>query len=379
VQQRPGFAASLAMSSSRIASHESIHGVNRRGWYQGEGALFIYTPDATRYNDNFWPTVNPYRLPGVTLDTIERSEGARGPGNEGSTSKSPWAGGVELGENAIASMGLMARDVTLTAKKSWFFFGDAIICLGSGVNSTDGRAIETIVENSKLSEKANEAFTVDGVTMPSNKGWNEEMKGVRWAHLHGAAPNSGIGWVFPQPATLKALRENRTGSWLDLSVKEDPTPITRNYLTLWFDHGKSPVNANYQYIVLPGKSAESVKAYAASGDVEIIANTEAAQVVQSKALGLLGITLWQAATQPVAGISSNAPLQLLIEEKADRFTLAVSDPTQLQKSIEVGIGLKAARLVSKYDGVTVITLNPLKVSINTDKSDGKTFRATFEK
>jgi hypothetical protein len=89
--------------------------------------------------------------------------------------------------------------------------------------------------------------------------------------------------------------------------------------------------------------------------------------------------LWQAATQPVAGISSYAPLQLLIEEKADRFTLAVSDPTQLQKSIEVGIGLKAARLVSKYDGVTVISLNPLKVSINTDKSDGKTFRATFEK
>ncbi|WP_327581477.1 DNRLRE domain-containing protein [Nonomuraea sp. NBC_00507] len=135
-------------------------------------------------------------------------------------------------------------------------------------------SVETIVENRHLHASGTNALTVDGTVQPVSQGWSETFPAARWAHLEGVG-----GYVFPGGAELHASRAERTGSWRDIStgtVIGDPTPITRRYLTMWFDHGSAPDQATYAYALLPGATAQQT-ADRAEGLVRIVANNEELQ------------------------------------------------------------------------------------------------------
>lgn len=85
VHRRPGWAAGLAMASDRIAYYENGNGENPRGWHTGAGMLYWWGADfgGDQYTDAFWPTVDPYRLPGTTVSTKRLA------GNEGGGWGSP--------------------------------------------------------------------------------------------------------------------------------------------------------------------------------------------------------------------------------------------------------------------------------------------------
>ena len=55
------------------------------------------------------------------------------------------------------------------------------------------------------------------------------------------------------------------------TMVKDSTPITREYFSLWFDHGRNPSDAAYAYILLPNRSAAQTAAYSAAPDAEILA------------------------------------------------------------------------------------------------------------
>jgi hyaluronate lyase len=139
VHLRPGFGFGVSMSSHRIGTYESTNGENLKGWYTGVGMTYLYNNDPLQFTD-YWPTVNKYRLPGTTIDTMPRED------EEGAGYLSPktWAGGTELlGQYATAGMDLKGYGSTLKAKKSWFMFDDEVVALGTGITSTDNRTIET--------------------------------------------------------------------------------------------------------------------------------------------------------------------------------------------------------------------------------------------
>jgi hyaluronate lyase len=64
----PGWAASISMADRRITYYETGNGENLRGWHTGSGMLYWWgdTYANGQYSDAFWPTVDPYRLPGTT-------------------------------------------------------------------------------------------------------------------------------------------------------------------------------------------------------------------------------------------------------------------------------------------------------------------------
>src|SRR5271169_4213153 len=129
VHLAPGFGLGLSMSSSRVLTYESIHGENVNGWHTGEGMLYLYNPDLTQFDDDFWPTVDPHRLPGTTIDVSQIREPASGQG--------------------------------------------------------DSRPIETVVENRLLHGGGDKTLTVDGTRKTEALGGSEAMRDVTWAHLAG--------------------------------------------------------------------------------------------------------------------------------------------------------------------------------------------------
>jgi hyaluronate lyase len=123
---RPGWGFALSMSSNRRENYESIGAENLRGWYTGDGMTYLYNADLAQYADNYWSTVNPYRLPGTTVDTQFRADGS----GDGYRSTNTWVGGASL-QNlfGVSGMQFSATNTTLTATKSWFMFDDEVVLI----------------------------------------------------------------------------------------------------------------------------------------------------------------------------------------------------------------------------------------------------------
>lgn len=382
-----GYGFGLSMCSSRIANFESINGENLRGWFTGDGMTILYNADLNQYGDAYWATVDHYRLPGVTADTTATKLPADtgypiGPRAKGQGTRTAynWVGGATLGNFGAAGMQLDGWNVTLTAKKSWFMFDDEIVCLGAGISSTDGRPIETIVENRKLlTAGGGNAFVVNGTTKPTTLGWSEAMTDVGWAHLTGNIVGSDIGYYFPQPAAIRAVREARTGSWADVDDGSSSAPITRNYLRMGFEHGSNPTGATYQYVLLPGRSARRVGQYAEEPQVTVLSNNGNVQAVTENTLGITAANFWTDASNSAGIITSNKKACVLVRNDGAFIDVAVSDPTQANTgTIALQIAAAANSLVSADAGVTVTSISPgIAMTVSVNGSAGKTYRARF--
>ncbi|MEY3898461.1 MAG: hypothetical protein RLZZ214_3983 [Verrucomicrobiota bacterium] len=380
-----GYGFGLSMCSSRIANFESINGQNLRGWLTGDGRTILQNADLDQYNDAYWATVDHNRLAGITVDAtfnklpaVPASIGPRAQGQSTRTAYN-WVGGATLGAFGSAGMQLDGWGVTLTAKKSWFMFDDEIVCLGAGITSTDNRPIETIVDNRRLTAVGDNPFIVDGVAKPAALDWSEAMTGVSWAHHAGNVAGSDIGYYFPQPASLKAVREARTGSWADVNDGSSSTPITRNYLRLGFEHDSNPSGATYQYVVLPGRDARRSGQYAEAPQVTVIANDANVQAVSEATLGITAANFWSDTVRTVGPITVNKKACVIVRNDGTFIDVSVSDPTQANTgAITVEIATAASALTSADAGVSVTGMQPgITMTVNVSGSKGRTFRARF--
>lgn len=375
VQHRPGYSIGLAMYSKRISSFEAINSENAKAWYTSAGMTSLYNSDLGQYSNDFWPTVDNYRLPGTTVLSQTPSSSH--------TSANTWTGGTGI-QNLYGSSGmdLQYADHTLGARKSWFMFDDEIVSLGAGITSTDNIAVETIVENRKLNTAGSNTLTVNDEVQPSALGWSDTLDQVDWAHLSGSTAGADTGYYFPQHVSLTAKREARTGNWKQINPRPvtPSTPITRNYMTLWLNHGVNPGGGEYQYVLLPGKTAAQVAAYAAAPDIEVLTNTSSVQAVKETKLGIIGANFWEDGASSVDLITVNKKASVMTREAEEgTLELSVSDPTQLNTGV---IEVELDRSASGYTadpGITVTQLSPtIKLTVNVNAAKGKTFKASFE-
>ncbi|MFF3059242.1 polysaccharide lyase 8 family protein [Streptomyces sp. NPDC057909] len=353
VHRQARWACALSLSSKRISAYEAGNGENLHGWYTGDGMTYLYDgDDLGQFNDGFWPTVDPYRLPGTTVDTRERTDLGTAAGTSTYRPANTVAGGAVLHDRyGAAAMELIGpAGTTLRTKKSWFLLDNAVIALGAGISSSDGRTVETIVENRNLGPDGTQRLLVDGVRQPAEQGWTEEFGHARWAHVDGAG-----GYVFPDPTALQALREERTGSWRAINTGADTggdtDPVTRRYLTLWVDHGVSPAGAGYSYVLLPGASAAATAVWSHSRPVRIVANDATAQAVEARRQGLTAVNFWGAGT--AAGITASGPASVLVQLRGQELAVAVADPSRTLTSLTVELPFRVSRVVTADDTVSV--------------------------
>ncbi|OCT14657.1 hypothetical protein A8709_25070 [Paenibacillus pectinilyticus] len=375
VHLRPGWGFTVGMYSNKTKNYESINGENLKAWHTSDGMTYLYNNDYTQFSDNYWATVNPYRLPGTTVDTLTRANasGISAPWNNTIT----WAGGTQMdGLYGVEGMYLAAELSTLKAKKSWFMFDDEVVNLGSDIDSTDSRTIETVVENRKLNAAGNNDLVVNGVSKSNSLGWSETMTGVNSMYLEGTG-----GYYFPTATTIKGKRYARSGDWGAInSAYTDGVTYTRNYMELVQDHGINPTDGTYAYVLLPNKSAAETAAYAANPNIQILENSTSAHAVSENTLGMKGYNFWNDAVKTVGELTVNKKSSVMTKESGNTFDISISDPTQANTgTISVEIAKSAAGVVSYDDGITVTQLSPtIKFTVNVNKADGYNFKAKFK-
>lgn len=346
--RRPGWAASISMADPRITYYETGNGENLRGWHTGSGMLYWWGDDYAngQYSDAFWPTVDPYRLPGTTASRKTLADAAGGDWGA-SLPDVKWVGGASDGQRAAIGQYLKGLQSTLRAKKSWFCLDDAIVCLGAGIACTDGSAVETTVENRNLGPTGTASFQVDGAAKPTANPWSATLTGAKWAHIGGHG-----GYVFPGGATVKALREERTGKWSDINKGGASTAIARKYLTMYVDHGTAPTNGTYAYVLMPGASVTQTAARAAAtGWLQTLANSDDQQGVSVPSLGFTGVNFWFGGT--VGKLAASAPCSVQISERSDgTAVICVSDPMRAQTSLTLTWNRAVSTVTAKPATVT---------------------------
>ena len=376
VHLRENFGFGISMSSERVYNFESINGENRKGWFTGDGMTYLYNGDLSHYNDDYWATVDPYRLPGTTIDTNPRLDGS---GYEYLSSAS-WVGGVSLeGTYGATGMELDAWGNTLSARKSWFMFNDAIVALGTGITSTDSRPIVTNVDNRKLIGAGTELFTVDGVSQPTTPGAAQSLTNTEWAHLAGDVPGSDIGYYFPDGADIESQRTARQGSWQQINTTGPSTMITRTFQSIRINHGANPAGAAYSYVLLPGMSSAQVEAYADNPSITVLANTPSVQAVRDEALQATGANFWTVSGGSIGGITSSGQASVMTRTSANKLHVAVADPTQQAEDyLIIELDQPVTSIVSATPGVYVTRFAPTaQLYVDVQGAKGESFEATL--
>ena len=347
------FAAAVAMNSPRISNYETGNNENLAGWYTADGALYLYTDDPTQFGNGYWFTVDPYRIPGTTIDTVTRTR-VTVPWRAEYHNPDYWAGGVADSNWGLAGLRLKAESPsTLQCRKSWFFFGNEILCLGDGITGDPGRTLETIIENRRTGSSA--TITIDGQALTTNGPIKQTS--ATWAHLGNAA-----GYVLTEPTTLNVLREERTGKLSDISPNRTSASFTNTFATFWLEHGTAGAD-HYGYVLLPKATAEQTRAYAQKLPIRVVERSATVHAARHETFGKLGVAFFTAGT--TSFITAQQPCAVIVEETDTELRLSVSDPTQLASTVVLDLDITGAETVSADDGVT-ITKNGSATRISVD-------------
>ena len=377
---RDGYTLGISMFSSRTGNFEYMNKENTKGWHISDGALFLYNGDTGQFSNNYWNTIDPHRLPGITTD---HTEGTNYESGLAYTSDRDYAGGSSVDDlYATVAMDFHGQNTDLTAKKAWFAFDDEVVALGTDISGIT-KDTETIIENKQIRDDGSNTLVVDGEEAQAELG-ESGAAGAEYAWIEGNNGTDSIGYYFPEGADLEIKREARTGSFQDINGavadgaagSED---VTRDYLSLAVSHGDGTEEGaeDYAYVLLPGRTEEETAEYASGSEIEIISNTAEVQAVADRSSGASGYQFWTAAS--AGNVSADQASSVTMKEEDGTLKLGISDPSQTQDSVTIHVsGYKNLQYVDGDQEVSVnVTADGADITVDTSAAAGESFELTL--
>ncbi|RLQ94290.1 polysaccharide lyase 8 family protein [Falsibacillus albus] len=368
VHHREHFAFGLSMCSKRTGTFEYMNGENKRGWHTAMGMTYLYRGKDSAYGVGYWPTVDPYRMPGTTVMNKKLRNGAN------VQNKRDWTGGTAIGsEFGTAGMEIALAN-GLKAKKSWFMFGDVIVCLGSGISCPNA---ETILENRMIQQDANlQCLIDDWVRVDKNEQLMIENPKKLW--ISEDMEEKGTGIYFPQDLKLFVQFEERSGSWIDINESGPADKLSRDFLTVWTEHEKRMNGSTYSYVLFPHITEDDLSKFVEDPTVCILENSNEVHAVSIQQLQLIGIHFWEHRKKNMGAVTAYGPAAILIKDNGDELELAISDPTMKQK--EIRMVLRQMDIAAVPEGMTVERNgDQLHINLRVAERKGRPILAKFKK
>lgn len=326
---------SAKVPSVRNNGTEMLNGENLMGYYLPLGATNILTT-GDEYR-NIFPVWDWTRIPGTTAIANQ------------STAELRW---YHFGSNRFAGgtgnskNGIMAYEHAYTgvqAWKSYFFLGDAMLCLGSGINAAKTQMVITSVNQCFLRGDVyiNRAGKTEKFTREK-----EKLDDLNWIH------HDNVGYIFPDQKNIVLQQKEQQGSWKMINESGDPRSIAHKVFSIWKEHGYTPVNESYCYIIIPDKSLVDFEKEAGRYNFEIIANSPEIQAVKNPEMQHYGIVFYQPGKVELERdfvLTSDKPLIIYMEKLTDGYELSVADPLFVEESVTLTINQKLEGLSVQQD------------------------------
>ena len=348
IHRRPNWYASVKMLSTRTKSGESTNGENMRGARQSDGRMYLVLAGNDYYERDVWPALDWSRLPGITVEL--RPDAANSTYGTGTRT---FAGGTGNGRTGVSAMEVAPVNSTLTAKKSWFFFDDAIVFLTNSITTPGAYPVETIVNQWPL-RSASSVVTTSGGTSPE---WIVADR---------------IGYWFPTPGqSIRSTRETRSGSWSTLAATSAGEAAAVPMLTIAIDHGTLPVNASAEYVIVPDVTTDAMRQFATTRPVQILANSNLVSSARDLRTNTLGVVFWSAFAT-FQGMQPDAPLLVQTIDDGRTLRLSASDPNA------GATGVIRLTLPGRFTSPDVrVTYAGTSTTIEIPRNGGRTTQATL--
>ncbi len=282
VHRRNGWMLTLKGFNSDVWGSEIYAADNRYGRYLSYGSAQVIFPDgakASGYAQEGWDW---NRYPGVTsvhlpFDLLENP--LKGTLMERNDSRFPGVSSLE-GENGCLAFTYVEKDrknfcAGATATKSVFCFDNRIIHIGTGITNNSQYPTETTLYQLRLEDKDAEVDI------------NDEYSGT-FPYSYRHTENS--------PVVLTDVNGNsyiiRNGNGLVVEKKHQSSPSDTkkktgegDFVTAYIDHGASPKEASYEYMMLVRPSGKEVGKYAKKLPYTVLQADNEAHVVNDAITG----------------------------------------------------------------------------------------------
>lgn len=274
------------------------------------------------YDFRRWPGVTSVHLP---YDKMLTDPGqVRDEGGEYLFSDQAFAGGLETSYGAgISVFQFKGHDKFgiegFTGKKSYFFFGNKVLCLGTNIcsNLTE-YDVETTLFQSALKDKSETIIT-------SNKGsvsefpFTKKMKSKNWV-----IDNRGTGFLVLDDTEITISKMEQTNPQY-----QNKGNVSGNFASAWINHGKVPQNASYQYLLVADANAREMQNLAQSRPVKVLQKNEVAHVVEIPSENAIAYAVYKkdGATFTKGNVEAvDKQATFIVKEQNDKLVLSVADP-----------------------------------------------------
>ncbi len=354
VFQRPNFYTTVRMFSTRNANMEMP--------YNGPGKPTHHRADGTNYlvlkgNEyhNIWPVYDWQKISGTT---VLQKPALPGPDDIQKKGLTRFVGAVTYDLYGAVVFDFKSPHDMVEAKKSWFFFDEEYVCLGTDIRSESKLKVATTVNQVLL--KGDVTMMQDGnkSVLPSG---NRVAEKVKWIY------HDRIGYIFPEPAKVNVSNQNESGSWASITDQKNISkePVNEQVFKLWFDHGARPAKAGYQYIVVP--DIDQNKLMETSQDnrsIKILSNTDTVQAVLHGKLNMVQAAFYQAAdlkVSPGFSLKMDSQGMAMIKMDGSRIkSISVADPSRQLRRMSITVsGIYAV----KKEGLICLPNNKLQQTI----------------
>lgn len=322
VFQRPHFYTTVRMFSTRNRNMEEP--------YNGPGKTTHHRADGTNYlqltGDEYhkiWPVYNWQKISGTTILQKARLPGPDQIQMEGLTD---FVGAVTDGMIGAVGFDFRSPHDLLKAKKSWFFFDEEYVCLGTDIGARTNLPVATTI-NQVLMRGEVTVFQGSSVNLlPHGTHELSDIKGIY---------HDRVGYLFPEPGKIQVSNQTEEGRWSDITDQKNISDeiIREEVFTVWFDHGNRPDSGSYSYIVVPGINRESlVEAGEDLRGIEILANRSDVQSVFSHKQGICQAVFYRAGEISIPGgvrcrMDSQGAVMLSLQGNRIR-QVTVADPSR---------------------------------------------------
>lgn len=364
------FAIGLSMHSDTIKNYEYMNNENAKGWFTSDGTIYLYNGDVSHYSDNYWPTVDSYKLPGTTELTTKLEESPERKNNDPKSYevllKSKFSGATKLDEKfATAAMQFNNFNEKLKIKKAWFIMDDKIVFLGSDLQNNSSDEAITTVENRKVKSGESYNLIANGKKVDSLN--NQKINKLL---LENNGKNRNIGYMFLNGETINAYKEQRTGKWSDLRKASANTSFTNNFVTVTTNHNNS--NKDYAYVMYPNISKSEFDKVS-ENNIKVLQNDNKIQAVKDVKNNVWGVVIYDDNT--TFRLDENLTLKgkgvYTIRLLNETYTISTFNPETKkfkEKSIISNLSKTYIQKLSPVDYSTILELKLNKKSLGSDKN-----------
>lgn len=324
--------------SRYLWGNETYQNANLYGRYMSYGQMQImgsYNHRDSGYVQegwdwNRWPGTTTIHLPFEKLRSDVRNVDRFSGYEEMLISDETYAGSLSLqGQNGMFAMKLHEHpkyDGSHRARKSYFFFDNRIVALGSDIENknTEYPTETTLFQNHMVTESEPVWMSQSGAI--SEFPYKNHLALTEDAWL---IDNKANGYYVPAGQTISVSRSTQLSKH-----QKDGSDTSGNFSTAWIDHGKSPKDGTYQYAVLVDTNERQMKDFSVSMESPenapyvVLQQNRMGHIVHDRVSGITGYALFEPSGSIDQGIvrAVDTPSMVMTRMEGANLVLSTVDP-----------------------------------------------------